>query len=68
MDKKFAPGSFGCHEAMHTASVVMTLVEASLMDHPAISARPDWYKLASDAHRTLFDLYQAIGAEHLATD
>lgn len=61
----YDPGSFGCHEALHTAGVVMDLVETSLVDHPAIGGRPEWHELATKAHKALFDLHQAIGAEHL---
>lgn len=61
----YAPGSYGCHEALHTASVVMDLVETSLIGHPAVAAKPEWKALAEKAHGALFDLYQAIGAEHL---
>jgi hypothetical protein len=63
----YAPGSFGCHEALHTAALLMDLVEARLCDHPAILANAGWYRLAHEAHARLFDLYQSIGAEHLGS-
>lgn len=64
----FRPGSFGCHEALHTASILMDMVDLKLAQHPAIAAKPEWQELAEAAHRALFDLYQAIGAEHLEED
>lgn len=64
----FAPGTFGCHEALHTASIVMNLVDERLCEHPAILANPDWYRLASQAHTALYNLYQAIGARHIGDE
>ncbi|QIB32677.1 hypothetical protein [Ancylobacter pratisalsi] len=64
----FAPGTFGCHEALHTASIVMNLVDERLCEHPAILANPDWYRLASEAHMALYNLYQAIGARHIGDE
>lgn len=64
-NEDYAPGTYGCHEALHTASVVMSLIETSLISHPAIAAKPEWKALAEQAHGALFDLYQAIGKEHL---
>ena len=64
----FAPGSFGCHEVLHTASIMMETVSSHLADHPAILLDPEFYSLARDAHTALFDLYQAIGAKHLADE
>jgi hypothetical protein len=62
----FMPGTFGCHEAMHMASVLVDMVGNQLLEHPAILQNADWYRAASQARQTLFQLYQAIGAEHLA--
>lgn len=62
---KFAPGSFGCHEALHLASVFRDMVEEHLVDHPAVQAKPEWKALAEQAMSALFDLYQAIGREHV---
>jgi len=59
-----APGSFGCHEAFHMASVFSATVDRELLDHGAILARPEWFALANRAFDALFALYQAIGAEH----
>ncbi|TIO36541.1 hypothetical protein [Mesorhizobium sp.] len=62
----YSPGSFGCHEALHMASVAADLVDTTLVQHPAVAAEPEWLALAEAAHKALFDLYQAIGAKHLA--
>lgn len=64
-DPRFAPGSFGCHEALHMASVLRGMVEEHLCQHPAIEANKEWSDMAGKACRTLFDLYQAIGQVHM---
>lgn len=61
----FAPGTFGCHEALHMASVLAGMVDDQLCEHPAIQQRPDWQTLADRAREALSDLYQAIGQEHV---
>jgi hypothetical protein len=53
------------HEALHMSSFLMDAVARALMEHPAIRAKPEWAALVEKAHQALFDLYQAIGAEHL---
>ena len=60
----FAAGSFGCHEALHTASILQAVVEENLVDHPAVLLDPEWFALASRATEALADLYQAIGGRH----
>lgn len=63
---QYAPGTFGCHEAMHTVSIMLDMTDDLLLQHPAILANPDFYRLAGDVHEALFALYQAIGEKHLA--
>ncbi|GAB4067980.1 hypothetical protein KHC28_11280 [Ancylobacter sonchi] len=64
----FAPGTFGCHEALQMASVFNDSVERHLADHPSILTNPEWYALAHEAGLALWNLYQAIGGEHLRGD
>jgi hypothetical protein len=66
LEEAFAPGTLGCHEALHATSMVLALLEQHLLDHPAIAAQADWYAGAARAHRHLVDLYQRIGAAHLS--
>lgn len=68
MREKFAPGTFGCHEALHVASMLGDLVEGQLCNHPAVLLNPEWYALAEKAQDVLFDLYQAIGNAHLGDE
>jgi hypothetical protein len=65
---RFAPGSFGCHEALHMALVLSELVAERLGEHPAVRRDPAWKALADRASDALYDLYQAIGADHLEAD
>ena len=62
---RYAPGSFGCHEALHMSLVLATMVDRDLADHPAIESRPEWKALADRAMEALNELYQVIGREHL---
>lgn len=64
--QQFAPGTFGCHEAMHTTSLMLDMTDDHLLGHPAILADPEFYRLAGNVHEALFALYQAIGEKHLA--
>lgn len=59
------PGGLGCHEAMHTTSIVLDLVDQHLVHHPAIAANGEWFRLASRASEALFNLYQSMGSAHL---
>jgi hypothetical protein len=65
---RYAPGSFGCHEALHMAHVLSELVAERIGEHPAVRLVPEWKALADRASDALFDLYQAIGARHLEAD
>jgi hypothetical protein len=67
MEEKFAPGSYGCHEALHVASMLEALVDERLCDHPAVLLNPEWFALAKKAQEALFALYQAIGDAHLGS-
>ena len=65
IDREYVPGSFGCHEALHLSSVFRDMVEEHLVDHPAVQAVPEWKALAEEAMHALFNLYQAIGRDHV---
>lgn len=64
-EARFAPGSYGCHEALHMTSMLAETVGERLSAHPAIMQNPDWLALASRAEDTLHALYQAIGQLHM---
>lgn len=58
---KFAPGTMGCHEALHTAWILLDTLDRHLLEHPAIVLNPAWYKRVARAHDELFEVYQDIG-------
>ncbi len=62
---RYAPGSFGCHEAMHMASALTSAVSRELLEHGAVLAKPEWFALANRAADALNDLHQAIAAVHM---
>lgn len=64
-DDNFAPGSFGCHEALHMACFLAEAVDEQLCEHPAVSANQEWFQLAVKAKQALSDLYNQIGKAHL---
>ena len=66
--RNYAPGTFGCHEALHMASFLALNVDEALCEHRAIAAVPAWRALAETARVALYDLYQAIGAEHVGKE
>ena len=61
----YEPGSFGCHEALHMASVLGEIVDERLRNHPAVQLNHEWRAKASEAVQALFDLYNMIGGKHL---
>ena len=62
------PGTFGYHEALHTTSIQMDSLERYVLEHPAILMDKEAYRLCHEAHTLLFNLYQHLGAIHLADD
>ncbi|WP_199564217.1 hypothetical protein [Shinella sp. WSJ-2] len=63
---QYASGSFGFHEAVHTTSIVLDLVDDQLLHHPAIAGNAEWFRLAAKASEALFNLYQSMGAAQVA--
>src|SRR2546430_2055552 len=64
----FLPGTSGCHELLDRTALLSDLLERYILDHPACVANPAWYRLAEQAAAALCELYQQVGAEHLASD
>jgi hypothetical protein len=64
----FRPGSAGCHELLDRTAVLTDMLERHLLAHPACVARPEWYLLVEQAATALRELYQQVGAEHLAAN
>jgi len=64
--EQFAPGTFGCHELLDRALLAAAMVEETVLSHPACAQNREWYALAEQAVAALNELYQRVGAEHLA--
>jgi hypothetical protein len=68
-DVGYKPGSFGCHELLDRTAMFAELLEQQIQRHPACVAKAEWFFLAEQAAAALLrELYQQIGAEHLAAD
>jgi len=65
LQAKYAPGSCGCHEALHMASFLGSAISHELLEHGAILADAQWFALAERAASALGELYQAIGGKHI---
>ncbi len=64
----FRPGTSGCHELLDRTQLMADMLERHLLEHPACVAEAEWYALAERAASALRELYQRVGAEHLAAD
>ncbi len=64
--EQYKPGSFGCHELLDRTAQAAKFIEDDVRSHPACVRNPDWFTLAEQAAAALHELYQRIGAEHLA--
>jgi hypothetical protein len=50
------------------SSFFLDAVDSELLEHPALLAQPDLFAKAHAVHQALYELYQAIGAVHLADE
>ena len=66
--EQYKPGSFGCHELLDRTSMTADAVEQFVLSHPACLQNAEWFALAEQAATALRELYQRVGAEHLAAD
>ncbi len=57
---------YGRHEVLHMAAFLSRAVASELGEHAQVQANPAWKALADAAGQALWDLYQAVGAEHMA--
>lgn len=62
---KYGPGSFGFHEALHTASIVMEMFDQYVLEHPSIVSDPVLYLNTARAFDALFEVYQNLGARQV---
>lgn len=64
--EEYRPGSFGAHELLDRTALLVDVLEKFVLTHPACVQNEEWYGLADQAFSALFDLYQQVGAAHLA--
>jgi hypothetical protein len=62
----WAPGELGCHELLDRVSVMNNIFADHVIDHAACITNPEWFALANHISDLMADLYQKIGAKHLA--
>lgn len=67
-ETNYAPGSSGCHELLDRLSMLAEMVDRYLVEHPACIAKTEWHSIAESAAASLRELYQRVGADHLAAD
>src|SRR5262249_33774959 len=65
--EQYRHGSFGCHELLDRTLLAAEMVDQYVLTHPACVRNREWYALAEKAAAGLNELYQRIGAEHLAS-
>jgi hypothetical protein len=65
LEFRYGPASFGCQEALHTAHILLGLMDRELVGHPSIILEPEWYARARRVQDELWSLYQKIGAAHV---
>lgn len=65
LQARFGPGSFGCHEAVHTTLLVVELIERQLANHSAVLLDPFWYRNVREAQAILYRAYSAAAQMHL---
>lgn len=58
--KKQKIDAFHWHEAIHTVSILEDIFDRQLLQHPVIERDAYLKGLADDAHRAIYELYQAI--------
>jgi hypothetical protein len=56
---------YGRHEVLHMAEFLSRVVTSELHEHAQVQANPAWKALADTAGQALWDLYQAVGADHM---
>lgn len=64
---RYGPGSYGCHEALHTTQLAVDLIERELLSHSAVLLDSFWYGKVREAQALLRDAYRHVADEHLAT-
>jgi len=59
---------YGRHEVLHMAQFLSRAIEQELGEHAQVRANPAWKALADTAGQALWNLYQAVGAQHMTDE
>ena len=57
--------NYARHELLHMSLFLAEAVHDQLTSRPLVQQTPEWKALAETANEALYDLYQAIGGQHL---
>lgn len=68
LKRRFGDGTYGAHELMDRAYMVMETWETYVKEHPTTVLNPDLFKLANEAWQKMFDFYQLAGRHSLEAD
>ncbi len=55
--------SYGKHEVVHTASIIVDMISDHILDHGAVEVNPKWKALADAAFEAAWKLYQTVAAD-----
>lgn len=58
--RRFAPGSFGSHEAVDRLSLMIEHLDKFVIEHPTVIARPDVFEKVYKAMELLTDSYSIL--------
>lgn len=59
-EKRFAPGSFGHHELIHTLFIMQSNWDDFVQRHAACVLNPEWWAEARKIADTMANLYQRV--------
>lgn len=59
-DERFAPGSFGHHELIHTIYMMQDNWEGFVQEHAACVLNPEWWAEARKIADAMANLYQRV--------
>ncbi len=58
--RRFAPGSFGSHEAADRTFIMTENWDSYVLSHPTIAMNPEAYRMAKIAFEFMHEVYQII--------
>ena len=68
LKKNFSPGTFGCHELMHTISVMERTWDENVLEHSSCIMNKKWFKKAAKITEKMYQLYNDVATAHLSDE